>query len=197
MNNNNDDEDVYKYINEITEATEPGVQGLLYFPYLIGERNLGIPESRSVFFGINANHNKGSFIRSIMGGISFEHKRVLEIMDKVNCNIKSINLTGGGSKSRIWNQIRADIYQKPVYTINTTECGIVGATLLAALGAGIYENEASAIKKCIRIKEKYNPNPKLKERYNYLFEVYKEFMIFFKRTSRNYHIYCKVLFLMK
>lgn len=50
MNNNNDDEDVYKYINEITEATEPGVQGLPYFPYLIGERNLDIPESRIVFF---------------------------------------------------------------------------------------------------------------------------------------------------
>jgi len=164
----------YKHIDEIAESAEPGSHGLLYFPYLIGERNLGIPESKGVFFGISIIHDRGLFIRSVMEGIAFDNKRALEIMEKFIPGIKSVILTGGGANSRIWNQIRSDIYQKPICTIHTKESGIVGAALLAALGVGLFKNEDSALKKLFKIKDKYYPDTKFKDRYNYMFDIFKE-----------------------
>jgi len=166
--------DVHEILNKLAAEEEPGNNGLLFFPYLMGERTLGSSYSRGVFLGFNPAHNKGSAIRAIMEGVAFEHKRTLEIMEKGGYQITAVYHCGGGSKSKLWSQIKANIYQKPVYTIQTAEGGIVGAAILAGAGAGIFSDSAAGAEQITKIKEKFEPNEKLNERYQYLFERYKE-----------------------
>lgn len=166
--------DVYKILDEMAAAEEPGNNGLLFFPYLMGERTLGSSHSRGVFVGFIPSHNKGSAIRAIMEGIAFEHNRTLEILTNAGHEVKSVVHCGGGANSRLWSQIKADIYQKPVHTLKAAEGGIVGAAILAGTGVGIYPDAATGAKSCIRIKDEFQPNPEMADRYVYLFNIYKE-----------------------
>lgn len=166
--------DVHEILNKLAAEEEPGNNGLIFFPYLMGERSLGSSYSRGVFLGFNPAHNKGSAVRAIMEGVAFEHKRTLEIMEKAGYQITSVYHCGGGAKSKLWSQIKADIYQKPVYTIKADEGGIVGAAILAGTGAGIFSDSVAGAEQITEIKEKFEPNEKLKERYQHLFECYKE-----------------------
>jgi len=166
--------EIYELMDELAANEQSGNEGLLFYPYLMGERTLGSSSSRGVFFGFNLRHNKGSAIRAILEGVAFEHKRTLEIVEEAGHEVNFIYHCGGGANSKLWSQIKADIYQKPVYTLENSEGGIVGAAILAGVGIGIYSNEATGAKQFIKIRDEFMPNREHAERYEYLFELYKE-----------------------
>lgn len=165
---------IYKIMDELAANEPAGNEGLLFFPYLMGERTLGSSYSRGVFFGFTPRHNKGAAIRAILEGVAFEHKRTLEIMEEAGHKVNSIYHCGGGANSKLWSQIKADIYQKPVYTLENSEAGIVGAAILGGVGIGIYPDEATGAKQCTKIRDEFKPNMEHAERYNYLFNLYQE-----------------------
>jgi xylulokinase len=140
----------------------------------MGERTLGTPYARGNFFGLTPRHGKGALVRAIMEGVTFELKRTLEIVEEANHSIEAIYHSGGGANSDLWSQIKADIYQKPVYTFETSEGGILGAAILAGVGVGVYEDEPSGAERCLRVAKKFEPNLDLSGRYNYQFELFKE-----------------------
>jgi len=164
----------YDVLNEKVLAEAPGSEGLLFFPYLMGERVLGTPNARGVFFGLSLRSNIGSLARAVMEGIAFEMRRTLEIVERAGQVVEQIVTTGGGARSPVWCQIKADIYQKPVYTLTAEEGGVLGSALLGMVGSGYYPDPQTATRQCVQTARVYQPNPAAAERYHFLFEVYKD-----------------------
>ena len=138
----------------VTEAAkvEPGCGGLLFFPYLLGERTLGSPLSRASFAGATLRHGRGHFARAVMEGITFEDKRALDAICPDGAP-GPVRVTGGGAGSDLWNQIRADVFGGPVRALELTEGGILGAAILAAVGAGWYPDAATGADQMVRLAE--------------------------------------------
>ena len=166
--------EVYDLLNKQAESVEPGSEGLLFFPYLMGERTLGSPYARGVFWGLTPRVGKGAMVRAIMEGITFELRRTLEIIEDASYPVEVVYHNGGGANSDLWNQIKADIYQKKVQIFESAEGGILGSAILAGVGAGVYLDPASGAERCLRVAKTFTPRPKTQERYNMLFELFKD-----------------------
>jgi xylulokinase len=166
--------EVYDLLNEMAEQVEPGAEGVLFYPYLMGERTLGTPYARGVFFGLTPRSGKGALVRAIMEGITFELRRTLEIVESAGHPVEVVYHNGGGANSDLWNQIKADIYQKVVKTFESSEGGILGAGILAGTGAGVYSDPAAGAERCLRVAKEYFPRPGTCERYDALFELFKD-----------------------
>ena len=166
--------EVYDILNALAEDVEPGAEGLLYFPYLMGERTLGTPYARGVLFGMTPRTGKGAVVRAIMEGVTFELRRTLEIVEDAGHEVRAIYHSGGGAYSDLWSQIKADIYQKKVVTFESSEGGILGSAILAGVGAGVYEDPASGVEHCLRVDKEFEPRPEWSDRYNAAYELFKE-----------------------
>lgn len=166
--------EVYDLLSERASETPPGSEGLLFFPYLLGERTLGTPYARGVFFGLTPRHGVASTVRAIMEGVTFELRQTLEIVEQAGHQVRVIYHSGGGAYSDLWSQIKADIYQKPVMTFENTEGGLLGAAILAGSGAGLYASEREGAQRCLRPKQTFKPNVALAERYEHQFQVFQE-----------------------
>ena len=166
--------DIYDRLNELAVEVEPGSEGLLFFPYLMGERTLGTPYARGVFFGLTPRAGKGTLVRAIMEGITFELRRTLEIVESAGCTVDVVYHNGGGARSDLWNQIKADIYQKQVQSFESSEGGILGSAILAGVAVGAYQSPSQGAQQCLRVAKTFYPNLETQERYNSLFELYKD-----------------------
>jgi xylulokinase len=164
--------EVYDLLNELGEKIQPGSEGLLFFPYLMGERTLGTPYARGVFFGLTPRTEKGAMLRAIMEGITFELRRTLEIVEDAGYPVEVVYHNGGGAKSDLWNQIKADIYQKEIHTFESSEGGILGSAILAGVGAGVYPDPVVGAEQCLRLAKRYSPRPERKAQYDALFDVF-------------------------
>ncbi len=167
-------QNVYAILNPLAEAVEPGCEGLLFFPYLLGERSLGTPHARGTFFGITPRTSVGAMVRSIMEGVTFELRRTLEIVEASGNKVTAVYTIGGGANSDLWSQIKADIYQKPVHTFAESEGGVLGASILAGVGVGIYPDVQTAAEQTLRIDKTFSPNAALADRYNHLYDLFKD-----------------------
>jgi xylulokinase len=166
--------DVYAILNEKAASVEPGCEGLLYLPYLMGERVLGSPHSRGVFFGLTRRSSIGSMTRAIMEGVTFELRRTLEIVEGAGNRVNSIFTSGGGARSNLWSQIKADIYRKPVSTLAESEGGVIGSAVLAGVGAGVFSDIQSGAKPFVKVNRVFEPDPSNRARYEYLYILFKE-----------------------
>lgn len=128
---------------------EAGSGGLLFFPYLLGERTLGSARSRASFVGATLRHDRAHFIRAVMEGITFEDRRALACVCP-STPAGPVRCSGGGAGSALWNQIRADIFGHPVQTLACTEGGIIGAAILAGVAAGWYSDAAAGARRVIQ-----------------------------------------------
>jgi len=165
--------DEYAYMSDLASETEYGAQGVMFYPYLMGERSLGTADSRALFIGMNSGTKTGHMVRAILEGIAFEHKRTLDILESNSNNgIEKVYHTGGGAKGDLWSQIKADIYGKPVYTLKATEGGVLGAALLGGVGVGIYNSVLEAAELVTEIDKEFLPDKSKAERYNAMFNQY-------------------------
>lgn len=166
--------DVYDILNPKAAEVEAGSEGLLFFPYLMGERSLGTPLARGVFFGLTPRIGTGAMVRAIMEGVTFELRRTLEIVEDAGNTVHEVYTIGGGARSDLWSQIKADIYQKPVYTFEASEGGILGSAILAGVGAGFYPDVRAGAEQCLRVDKEFQPDPSKTARYDFLYELFKE-----------------------
>jgi xylulokinase len=123
-----------------------------------------------------------------MEGVTFELRRTLEIVEGAGHPVDVVYHNGGGAKSDLWNQIKADIYQKKVQTFSSSEGGILGAAILAGVGAGAYPDAAAGAAACLHFAKEYLPHPETAERYDKLFTLFKslhdQFQEPFDRVAR-------------
>ncbi|MGH4049972.1 MAG: xylulokinase [Clostridium sp.] len=167
--------DPYELMGDEAQKVEPGCEGLIYLPYLMGERTPHLdPFAKGVFFGISARHTKRDMLRSVMEGVGYSLKDSLEIIKEMGIDAKEVRASGGGGKSPLWRQIQADLYNCEVITTNSTEGPALGVAILAGVGAGVYPSVAAACERVINTVTSQKPLEKNIELYNKYYEIYKK-----------------------
>jgi xylulokinase len=135
----------YDELSELASQAPPGAEGLLFLPYLTGERTPHLdPGARGAFFGLTSRHNLSHLTRAVMEGVAFSLRDSLEIMVALGTNPTEIRATGGGARSPLWRQLLADVFGRPIVRTVTMEGPASGAALLAGVTAGVFENVEEA-----------------------------------------------------
>jgi len=166
--------DPYELIIREAEKIRPGSDGLLWLPYLMGERTPHLDsQARGMWFGLTAAHTRAHLIRSILEGVAFSLRDSLEIFQELGIPVQQIRASGGGSRSSLWRQIQADIYGKELVTLRTSEGSALGAALLAGVGAKIYASVEESAQKAIQLKESMAPKPDNSAAYEPYYRVYR------------------------
>ncbi|MCC7362666.1 MAG: hypothetical protein IT317_24510 [Anaerolineales bacterium] len=155
-------------------AVPPGAGGLLFLPYLHGERApVWDAAARGVFFGLNAGHRHGHFVRAVLEGVAFSLRHVLQTVEAaVGRPVERLSVSGGPAALPLWNSIKASVLNRPLVIPQVTHAACLGAAMLAALGAGWHANAAAAAGAMVRAARVVEPDPRPAARYRELFEVY-------------------------
>ncbi|HLF02133.1 MAG TPA: xylulokinase [Anaerolineales bacterium] len=152
-----------------------GAEGLIFLPYLTGERTPHLdPLARGAFVGLTARHTQAHMIRAVMEGVVYSMRDGLEIMRKLGVPIGQMRATGGGGRSALWRQMQADIYGAEVVTLKAEEGPAYGASLLAGVGTGVFANVAEAADNCVTITGHAEPNAKAQAQYEKVYAIYQE-----------------------
>jgi xylulokinase len=166
--------DVYKLLIQQASEIPAGSEGLIFLPYLTGERTpYPDPDARGTFLGITVRHNKKHFIRSVLEGVGYSLKDCLELNKKIGLEIREIRISGGGARSNLWIQILADIFDVELVTLNSTEGAPYGAALLAAVGTGNFKSVQEACDNSIFKKDLTSPVKDNVLLYKEYYEIYK------------------------
>jgi xylulokinase len=151
--------DPYDLLTEAAANVPPGSDGLIFLPYLTGERTpYPDPNARGVFFGFTLRHKKQHFTRCVLEGVGFGLRDSLGLMRNLGIKIDEVRLSGGGARSTLWRQILADILNSPTKLVNTTEGAAFGSALIAGVGAHVYDNMLDAANQVIKITESVEPS---------------------------------------
>jgi xylulokinase len=166
--------DPYELMNVQASKVAPGCDGLVYLPYMMGERTPHLdPDAKGVFFGLSARHNKRDMLRAVMEGVAFSLKDCMEIIKEMGIDVTEVRASGGGGKSELWRQIQADLFATEVVTINSSEGPALGVALLAGVGAGIYPSVQEACEAVINVVSKQEAVQENTEVYAKYYEIYK------------------------
>ncbi len=150
--------DPYVLMTKQAECTSAGSRGVIYLPYMMGERSPHLnPKAKGVFFGITASHSKNDMLRAVLEGVSYSLADCMDIIRGMGITPNQVMASGGGGKSELWRQIQADMFNSTICTNKSTEGGALGVALLAGVGAGIYKNIEEACSAAININEKQEP----------------------------------------
>jgi xylulokinase len=148
------------YEELLAQAAEapPGCDGLMWAPYLFGERTPHLdPNARAAFVGITASHTLAHFTRAILEGVAFSLRDTFTLFEELGVPVKAIRLGGGGARGALWRQIQADVYGHPVDLLEAEEGGAFGAALLAGTGIGAWPTVESACAATVRVAETIVP----------------------------------------
>ena len=142
------------------EAVSPSSEGLLFLPYLSGERTPHAdPKARGAFVGATLAHGRGHFTRAVLEGVAYGLRDSLEILREMGLSLHQLRLTGGGAKSPLWRQILADVFGQPVHTLQAEEGPAFGVALLAGVGTGVWNSVPEACAQTVRLADSTEPNP--------------------------------------
>ena len=151
----------------------PLSEGLLFLPYLTGERTPHPdPEARGAFVGLTVRHTRAHLARAVMEGVAFGLRDSLEII-REQSEVREIRVAGGGAESPVWLQILADVFGAEVRTVDVPESAAFGAALLAAVGTGAYVTVGDAVAATIRTGERYQPGAAT-DRYEEAYGIYQD-----------------------
>lgn len=157
----------YDDLAKEAEKAPAGSDGLLWAPYLMGERTPHLdPHARGALVGITAQHTRAHVIRAILEGVAFSLRDTFALFAALDVPVKSIRLGGGGARSPLWRQIQADIYGMPVDLIEADEGGAYGAGLLAGVGVGVWKSVDDACKAAVHVAKRVEPIAKNAELMN-------------------------------
>lgn len=155
-----DGRDVYELLTEEAARAPVGAEGLLWAPYLMGERTPHLdPNARAALVGLTASHNRSHIIRAILEGVAFSLRDSFEIFREMKVPVERIRLGGGGARSKLWRQIQADIYGQEVETVQAEEGAAYGVALLAGVAAGVWSSVDAACEAVVRVRERIAPDP--------------------------------------
>jgi xylulokinase len=157
-------------------AVPAGSEGLIFLPYLSGERTPHPdPLARGAFVGLTLRHGRAHLTRAVLEGVAFGLKDSFTLIQNAGLGkITQVRASGGGVKSTLWRQILASVLDAELVTVNTTEGGAYGAALLAGVGASAWKDTKSACEACIRITGTTRPDPTQVEAYRKVYPVYCE-----------------------
>lgn len=150
--------DPYDLLTEEAAEVGAGADGVVWLPYLMGERTPHLdPRARAALIGLAANHRRGHVVRAILEGVAFSLRDSFEIFGEMRVPVESVRLGGGGARSPLWRQIQADVYGHAVETVAAEEGAAYGAALLAGVGGGRWASVDEACAAVVRVTERVAP----------------------------------------
>ena len=177
--------DPYYLMDKEAELVPAGSNGIIYLPYLMGERTPHLdPNARGVFFGLSAMHTKRDMLRSVMEGVGFSLKDCMEIIKDMGIEASQVRASGGGGRSRLWRQILSDMFACNIVTIKSSEGGALGVALLAGVGTGVYNSIQEACDAVVRVKSVQEPDSGNAAVYSKIYGVYKALYVQLKQCFK-------------
>jgi xylulokinase len=172
-----DSRDPYEHLADEAADVPAGADGLLWTPYLMGERTPHLdPAARAALVGLSASHTRGHLVRAILEGVAFSLEDTFRIFAEMQVPVTRVRLGGGGARSPLWRQIQADVYGHDVEVVEAEEGAAYGAALLAGVGTGIWPSVDAACDTVVRVAHRVAVNPAaqgvLRERYQVFRRVY-------------------------
>ena len=166
--------DAYDILSAQAATVEPGCEGLIFLPYLTGERTpYPDPNARGAFFGITLRHGKPHFARAVFEGVAYGLRDSFEILNEMQVPIEQVRASGGGAKSEVWRQIQADVTGREHVLINVDEGPAFGVALLAGVGTGVYPSVEKACRDTIKVISATKPDSTRKAEYDRYYAIYR------------------------
>lgn len=160
-------------LNEEGEKTPPGSEGLIFLPYMAGERSpIWNPYAKGVFYGLDFSKTKGHMVRACMEGAAYSLRHNLEIAEKAGAKTHKLCAVGGSANSSLWMQIKADITGKTISVPASDTATTLGAAILAGVGVGFYKDYQEAVGLTVKERRRYEPNRENAAVYKKGYEMY-------------------------
>jgi xylulokinase len=155
----NENSDSYDLLSGLAADVPPGSDGLVMLPHLMGAYSpFPNPTARGSFTGFTLSHTRGHFVRAILEGVAFLLKRNLEVLRDTGVDVTEIRSTGGGARSPLWNQIKSDVCNLPVVTLQNEDTALLGDAILAGVAAGIFNSIEDGCARMVALKNKMVPD---------------------------------------
>ncbi len=168
------DADAYDLLVQTASLAPAGSGGLLFLPYLTGERTPhSDPHARGVLFGLDLTKTRSHVIRSVLEGITFGLKDSLTIMTDLELPLSSVVSGGGGSRSRFWRQMQSDVFEMPLEAAGTSDAAMLGAAMLGGVAGGVFPSVAEACDAAVAFGEHHEPDPGSFEVYRLAYSRFK------------------------
>jgi xylulokinase len=169
-----DGRDPYERLIEEAAGAPAGSDGVLWTPYLMGERTPHLdPHARAALVGLTATHTRAHVIRAILEGVAFSLRDTLTIFAEMGVPVETIRLGGGGARSRLWRQIQADVYGHSVEVVEADEGAAYGAALLAGVGEGMWASVDEACAATVSVRERAAPDTETARLMNERYKIYQ------------------------
>lgn len=182
---------VFDIINELAAKVEAGSNGVLYFPYLLGERApLWNTHAKGMFIGMSMSTTQEDLLRSVLEGTTFAVKHVLEEMKAAGAEVNSFKIAGGGAKSKTWLEIKASILNMDIQILDSNLDVPFGDVLIAGNAVGIYPDINETMEKMIKIKEVIHPKEEWIKKYE---KIYPFYVSMYKALNSNLKDYESVI----
>jgi xylulokinase len=141
------------------EAWGPGAEGLVFLPYLSGERTPHAdPDARGAFVGLTLRHDRGALVRAVLEGVAFGLRDSLDLIRELGVDAQAARASGGGARSRLWLEIVASALGVPLELTESEEGSAFGAALLGGVAAGVFADVGDAVARCVRVADVVEPN---------------------------------------
>jgi xylulokinase len=165
--------DPFDLLSELAASSPPGANRLIFLPYLFGERSpIWDSHARGVFFGLSLATQKADLVRAILEGAAYGLRHNVEAADRAGFHLESLACVGGGARSALWNQIKADVLNRPIRLPRAATGAPLGDAMAAAVGTGLYGSIEEAVRQMVHLGADYRPQPQLTARYDALYAVY-------------------------
>ncbi|MDO4273492.1 MAG: xylulokinase [Eubacteriales bacterium] len=160
-------------LNEIGEKTAPGSDGVVFLPYMAGERSpIWNPHAKGVFYGLDFSKTKGHMLRACMEGVALSLRHNLEIAEEAGAKVEVLRAMGGSANSLLWTQIKSDVTGKPIVVPSSDTATTLGAAILAGVGVGFYDSYEEAVALTVKETRSHTPDPENKNVYDKTYETY-------------------------
>jgi xylulokinase len=153
---------------------EPGAGGLLFLPYLAGERTPHAdPDARGAFAGLELRHDRGALVRAVLEGVAFGLRDCLDVLRPLGVRGTAARVSGGGARARLWLGIVASALDLPLELTASEEGSAFGAALLGGVAGGVFDDVDDAVARCVRVTAVVEPDPAWRDAYADLLPRYR------------------------
>ncbi|MFO7633784.1 MAG: FGGY-family carbohydrate kinase [Caldilinea sp.] len=178
--------DPFELLSQKATQSAPGANRLIFLPYMYGERSpIWDSDARGVFFGLSLATTKGDLVRAIMEGAAFGLRHNIEAAAEAGFHVTTLACVGGGARSAIWNQIKADVLNRPVALPGAAIGAAMGDAIVAAAGVGLYPSIEAAVQHMVTSGPAYTPQPETTTLYDGFYRVYRQLYPALRQSFRD------------
>jgi xylulokinase len=162
----------------------PGADGLLFLPNLAGDRGASHDAyARGAWVGLTLNHSRAHLFRALLEGVAFSFRSMQDWLETSGASVRDVRCVGGQARSKLWNQVKADVLDRTVLVPRVVEAVALGAAILAALGVGVYTELGSAVGAMVRIEQRLEPDSARVGRFAQLYTEYQSLYPALRETN--------------